>query len=404
MNWLLIFIPIAVVLEHVAPDHALWIFLAAALAIMPLAGWGEAMIRSADPARFNAGRLSEGRTPVQIFPLVLTAWIAIALIALPADAGETLALVQSRGVVRCGVSDGILGFSAKDTSGRWSGLDADFCRAVAAAVLGDAEKATFVSLKSSTRFPALQARTIDLLVRNTSWTLTREATLKVQFPAVLFYDSQGFMVAKKSAVKQAADLKGATVCVEKGTTHEQHLVDYFGARGIGVKPVEVDSAREVAQSFFAGRCLAYTSDVSQLAAARLSAPGGPSAFVILPERISKEPLGPVVLRGDDDWITLVRWVLFTLVTAEECGVTRDNVAAGKQVNDDPRWGRLRDPDDQLAKALGMRGGWAVRAIKAVGNYGEMFERNLGRGSPLNMERGLNRLWTDGGLMYAPPVH
>ena len=159
----------------------------------------------------------------------MIAWIAISLIALPADAGETLALVQSRGVVRCGVSDGILGFSAKDTSGRWSGLDADFCRAVAAAVLGDAEKATFVSLKSSTRFPALQARTIDLLVRNTSWTLTREATLKVQFPAVLFYDGQGFMVAKNSGVKQAADLKGATVCVEKGTTHEQHLVDYFGA-------------------------------------------------------------------------------------------------------------------------------------------------------------------------------
>lgn len=370
---------------------------------MPFAGWGEVMVRSVDPPRFKAVPLSEGRTPVQIFLLVLTALIAISLIALPADAGETLALVQSRGVVRCGVSDGILGFSAKDASGRWNGLDADFCRAVAAALLGDAEKVTFVALRSSTRFPALQARTIDLLVRNTSWTLTREATLKVQFPAVLFYDGQGFMVTKKSAVKRAIDLKGATVCVEKGTTHLQHLVDYFGARAMGVKPVVVDSAREVAQSFFAGRCRAYTSDASQLAAARLGAPGGPSAFVLLPERISKEPLGPVVLRGDDDWVTLVRWVLFTLVAAEEFGVTRDNVDAGTKVNDDPRWRRLRDPDRDLAKALGIRGDWAVRAIKAVGNYGEMFERNLGRGSRLNIERGLNRLWTEGGLMYAPPV-
>jgi len=365
---------------------------------------GQLIIRSAGPTCFNAVPLSEGRTPVQIFPLVLIALIAISLIALPADAGETLALVQSRGIVRCGVSDGILGFSAKDSSGRWSGLDADFCRAVAAVVLGDANKVAFVALKSSTRFPALQARTIDLLLRNTSWTLTREATLKVQFPAVLFYDGQGFMVAKKSAVKRVIDLNDATVCVEKGTTHQQHLVDYFGARGLGVKPIVVDSTREVAQSFFASRCRAYTSDLSQLAAARLSAPGGPSAFVILPERISQEPLGPVVLRGDDDWVTLVRWVLFTLVTAEEYGVTRDNVDAGKEVNHDPRWVRLRDPDGDLAKALGVRRGWAVRAIKAVGNYGEMFERNLGRDSPLKIERGLNRLWTEGGLMYAPPVH
>ena len=216
MNWLLIFIPIAVVLEHVAPGPRCGFSLPRPSRSCPSQPGVEAMVRSAEPPRFKAVRLSEGRTPVQIFPLVLIAWIAISLISLPANAGETLALVQSRGAVRCGVSDGILGFSAKDTSGRWNGLDADFCRAMAAAVLGDAAKATFVSLKSSTRFPALQARTIDLLVRNTSWTLTREATLKVQFPAVLFYDGQGLMVAKNSGVKQAADLKGATVWCREG--------------------------------------------------------------------------------------------------------------------------------------------------------------------------------------------
>jgi len=332
--------------------------------------------------------------------LPASALLAVACGSAQAAAGETLAQVKSRGTLRCGVSEGIAGFSLKDAAGRWTGLDADFCRAVAAAALGDASKVTFVPLRASERFPALQARTIDLLVRNTTWTMVREAAIKVQFAGILFYDGQGFMVPGKSGVKSVAGLKDATVCVEKGTTSAQNLTDYSVARGLGIKPLVIDSAIEVADAFFAGRCGAFTSDASQLAAARLRAPGGAQAYVILPERISKEPLGPAVRNGDDDWLTLVRWVLFALVTAEETGVTRENIRE-----------RLRDPALQqslgagaeLSKALGVEADWAVRAVQSAGNYGEMFERNVGSASPLKLERGLNRLWTEGGLMYAPPV-
>ena len=282
------------------------------------------------------------------------------------------------------------------------GLDADFCRAVAAAVLGDAEKVAFVALRSSTRFPALQARTIDLLVRNTSWTLTREATLKVQFPAVLFYDGQGLMVGQKRR-RSVSALNGATVCVEKGTTHLQPLVitwrpRYGCSTGRGRlrdRPCAPLFCRPLPRLQL-GRVTALVARGFGRRVGRLGAPP-------IAETYFQGTPGPGGTAGDEDWVTLVRWVLFTLVAAEEFGVTRDNVDAGTKVNDDPRWRRLRDPDRDLAKALGIRGDWAVRAIKAVGNYGEMFERNLGRGSRLNIERGLNRLWTEGGLMYAPPV-
>jgi general L-amino acid transport system substrate-binding protein len=314
--------------------------------------------------------------------------------------GETLAQMKSRGTLRCGVSEGIPGFSAKDASGRWSGFDADFCRAVAAAALGDAAKVAFVPLKASARFPALQAGTIDLLVRSTTWTYRREAGLKVRFAGVLLYDGQGFMVSTENAPKGMAGLKGATVCVEKGTTSIQNLVDYSEERGLGMKPLVIDSSAEVADAFFGGRCRAYTADASQLAAARLRAPGGPQALVILPERISKEPLGPVVRGGDDDWLTVVRWVLFALVAAEESGVTRDNVRERMR---GPAAQRALAAGDDTSKALGVGPGWAVRAVQSAGNYGEMFERNLGSASPLKLERGLNRLWTRGGLMYAPPM-
>jgi len=317
-----------------------------------------------------------------------------------AAAGETLAQVKSRGAVRCGVSEGIIGFSARDAAGRWSGLDADFCRAVAAAALGDAEKVMFVPLRASARFPALQSGVIDLLARNTTWTLAREAGLKVQFAGVLFYDGQGFMVPKTGGVKTVAGLNGATVCVVKGTTHVQNLADHFTARGLTVTPLVIDSSVEVVDAFFAGRCRAYTSDASQLASARLRAPGGPQAFLILPERISKEPLGPAVRSGDDNWLTLVRWVLFSLVAAEENGVTRDNVRERLR---DPAVQRVLGAGGELGTALGTDADWAARAVQSVGNYGEMFERNVGRRSALNLERGLNRLWTQGGLMYAPPM-
>ncbi len=328
----------------------------------------------------------------------------LALIAvLPAQAGEVLDGVAARGYLRCGVSEGIPGFSAPDATGRWQGMDADFCRAVAAAVLGDADKVRFVPLKSSTRFPALQANKIDLLVRNTTWTLTREALLKVQFPGVLFYDGQGFLVAKSAGVKTLAGLNGATVCVEKGTTHAQRLADVFAARGLTVKPLVIDSSREVAEAFFAGRCRAYSSDTSQLAAVRAGAPGGAQGFVILPERVSKEPLGPAVRSGDSDWVTLVRWVLYALIAAEESGVTRANVETLAQQSQGAVWRLVSGKDERLARALGVRPDWIVRVIKAVGNYGEMYERNLGRESALQIERGLNRLWTQGGLLYAPPI-
>jgi general L-amino acid transport system substrate-binding protein len=334
--------------------------------------------------------------------LAATLLLLAGLVSL-AGAGEVLEAVKSRGTLHCGVSEGIAGFSQQDASGRWRGLDADFCRAVAAAVLGDPERVKFVPLKASARFPALQGRRIDLLARNTSWTYTREVALRLAFPGVLFYDGQAFMVPAGSGIRKPADLAGATVCVEKGTTHQRNLDAYFAAHGLSVTPLVVDSSREVAAAFFAGRCRAYTSDGSQLAATRQTAPGGAASVEILSERISKEPLAPVVLDSDREWVTLVRWVLYGLILAEEYGATRDNVEAVVAGGRTPLSRLLGDHRTLLAKALGVTPGWAVRAVQAVGNYGEMYERNLGTGSPLRIERGLNRLWSQGGLMYAPPI-
>ncbi|MBI5040594.1 MAG: amino acid ABC transporter substrate-binding protein [Gammaproteobacteria bacterium] len=326
-----------------------------------------------------------------------------------AHAGDILNGIKARGELRCGVSEGIAGFSVQDKNGRWTGLDADFCRAVAVAVLGDAEKVEFVPLKSSKRFPALQAGRIDLLVRNTTWTLAREGSFNVQFPAILYFDGQGFMVPTAAKIAKLADLQGATVCVEKGTTHIDNLVEYSDMHGLSVTPLIIDSADEVVAAFFAGRCQAYTSDAAQLAAMRLRAPkaaGGPDAFKILPERISKEPLAPVVSGGDQQWITLVRWVMFTLVLAEEHGITRDNVATQwpeiKQ-RKIKAWKLAGGNEINYGQLMGATEDWGPRVIAAVGNYGEMYERNVGRDSPLKIERGLNRLWNQGGLMYAPPV-
>jgi general L-amino acid transport system substrate-binding protein len=348
------------------------------------------------------GRRIKGQ--LQYFLLVGSLLLAMFLFSLAptAQAGEVITGIKARGMLRCGVSEGITGFSRRDKTGRWTGLDADFCRAVAAAVLGDARKVSFVPLKSSTRFPALQARRIDLLVRNTTWTFTREVALNVEFPAVLFYDGQGFMVPKAARIAKLTDLKGATVCVEKGTTHVDNLAEYFEAHGLTVKPLVIDSASGVAQAFFAGRCKAYTSDASQLAVTRLHAPGGAQAFRILPERISKEPLAPVVLKGDPEWTTLVRWVQYALILAEEHGLTRDNVGTEIAKRKGKIWKLAGGKEVHFGQVLGIPEDWVVRAVSAVGNYGEMYDRNLGRGSPLKIERGLNRLWNEGGLMYAPP--
>ncbi|MCK7578569.1 MAG: amino acid ABC transporter substrate-binding protein [Chromatiales bacterium] len=318
-------------------------------------------------------------------------------------AGEVLEALKSRGTLRCGVSEGIPGFSERDAAGRWQGFDVDICRAVAAAVFGDGERVEFVPLRASARFPALQARKIDLLLRNTSWTLTREAILKLQFPAILLYDGQGFMVSADSTVQTPADLAGMTVCVEQGTTHARNLRDYFGARGLSVTPLTIDSATGVVEAFTAGRCQAYSADVSQLAAARLRLPGGRQSWRILDERISKEPLAPVVWGGDQEWTTLVRWVLYALILAEESGATQANL---DQVLAQGRTPLSRLSDDErtlLARNLGLSPGWAVRVVKTIGNYGELFERHLGPDSPLGLERGPNRLWTQGGLLYAPSI-
>ncbi len=334
-----------------------------------------------------------------------TAVLVLMLAVLPRiEAGTVLEGMKARGQLRCGVSEGIPGFSERDADGRWRGFDVDFCRAVAAAALGDPEKVEFVPLRASTRFPALQARKIDLLLRNTTWTLTREAVLKVRFPGILFYDGQGFMVPAAANIATLADLAGATICIEKGTTHRRNLEEYFRANGWSVEPLVIDSASEAAQAFFAGRCRAYTSDAAQLAAMRLRAPKDAQDFVILPERISKEPLSPVVWGGDPEWATLIRWVLNVLILAEEYGVTRDNLDAVIAENQNPLMRRSADERDLLARSLGVPPGWGTRVLRAVGNYGEMYERNVGRDSPLKIERGLNRLWTQGGLLYAPPIN
>jgi general L-amino acid transport system substrate-binding protein len=340
------------------------------------------------------------RMPVLIFFVLL----AVLLFCPQAEAGDTLTRIKARGDVRCGVSDGIQGFSFKEPDGQWSGMDADFCRALAATVLGDAGKVDFVSLAAPARFPSLKAGEIDVLARNTTWTLEREATLAVMFAGILYYDGQSFLVSAKNNVQDISRLNGASICVVKGTTHESNLADYFRSRNWSYRPVIVESQAKAAEDLFSGKCEAFTSERPQLTAMRLKAPGGPEEYLILPEQISKEPMGPVVRRGDDEWFTIVRWVLFSLIRAEETGITQSNVRSRLESDMDPRARRLLELDDIISKALTIPPGWVTRVLERVGNYGEMFERNLGSQSPLKLERGLNRLWTQGGLMYSPPFH
>ncbi len=328
--------------------------------------------------------------------------LAVLLSAVQAEAGAVLDRVRSKNILRCGVSEGRIGFSIRDSSGNWSGMDADFCRAVAAAV-GPAVRVDFVPLTASARFVALKMGKIDLLSRNTTWTLGREAFLGVQFAGVLYFDGQAFMVTRKSGIKRASQLKGETVCVEKGTTSELNLADYSNEKALKIKPLVMDSQADAMKAFLAGRCRAFTSDSSVLASERLSAPGGDGEYLLLPERISEEPTGPVVRRGDEEWFRLVKWVLFALIDAEERGVTRENATTLKKTAKDPAVRRLLGAEGGFGKALGSDNDWALRAIVASGNYGEMYERNLGRQSKLNLDRGRNRLGKQGGLMWAPPL-
>src|SRR5215475_14421186 len=297
-------------------------------------------------------------------------------ISIGAQAGDIFARVQSKGAVHCGVSEGLLGFSLKEPSGRWSGLDADFCRAAAAAALGSAEKVVFVPLITSARFLALRTGQIDLLARHTTWTFGREVGLGINFTGILYYDGQGFMVMRKSAIDKIDNLNGATICVEKETTSEENLDNYFRSRGWKYQPVLVKSPVEAMAAFSAARCRAYTSDRGQLASARVTAPAG-GAYLILPGEIAKEPLGPAVVRGDDEWFTLVKWVLFTLVAAEEYGITRDNVQVKRQERTNLMVKNFFATSDYYSKALGVKPSWTAKMVESVGNYGEIFERNLG---------------------------
>ncbi len=328
--------------------------------------------------------------------------IAVAAVAVApaiALAGPTVDSIKQRGNLRCGVNTGLLGFSAPDSAGRWTGLDADFCRAVAVAILGDASKVQFVPTTAQNRFTILQSGEVDMLSRNTTWTSSRDSTMGSLFAGTLFYDGQGFMVSKKLGVKSATELNGATVCVQPGTTTELNLSDYFRSKKMSFKPVVISDLSQVEQAFFAGRCDVYTTDISGLAATRLKAPNKDD-YVILPEAISKEPLGPMIRRGDWEFFAIVRWALFGLVEAEEYGVSSSNVDKMVAESKDPVIMRLVGKTGDVGKGFGLDNDWLVKVIKAVGNYGEMYQRNIG---PIGIARGVNAQWRDGGLMYAPPL-
>ncbi|SEO52222.1 general L-amino acid transport system substrate-binding protein [Rhodospirillales bacterium URHD0017] len=319
-----------------------------------------------------------------------------------AHAGKDLDAVKARGSLICGVSTGVAGFAAADSQGKWTGLDVDTCRAIAAAIFGDADKVKYVPTTAQQRFTALQSGEVDLLVRTTTWTLTRDTALGFDFTGVNYYDGQGFMVNKKLGVKSAKELNGATVCVQPGTTTELNLADYFRANKMTFKPVVIEKVEEVRAAFFAGRCDVFTTDASGLYSTRAANAPNPDDYVILPEIISKEPLGPLVRHGDNQFADIVRWSLFAQIEAEEYGITSKNVDEMLK-SDNPTIKRILGVTPGMGKALGVDEKWVYNIIKQVGNYGEMFERNVGMGSPLKIARGQNALWTQGGLQYAPPI-
>ncbi len=330
---------------------------------------------------------------------VIAAGLALGL-STGAQAG-TLEDVQKRGSVSCGVSTGLAGFSQKDENGGWSGLDVDVCRAVAAAVLGDAAKVQYKPLTAKERFTALQSGEIDILSRNTTWTHTRDTSLGLNFAGVNYYDGQGFMVSKDLGVKSAKELDGAAVCIQAGTTTELNLADYFRANGITYKAITFDTSDQTRAGFESGRCDVLTSDQSQLYALRIGLKD-PSAAMVLPEVISKEPLGPVVRQGDDAWFNVVRWSLMAMVEAEFLGIDSTS-ADNAKASGNPSQKRLMGSEGDSGKKLGIPAEWGYNIVKQVGNYGESFERNVGSGSPLKISRGLNAQWNKGGIMYSSPV-
>ena len=330
---------------------------------------------------------------------IIATGLAIGL-SFSATAG-TLEDVKKRGTLSCGVSTGLAGFSQKDEKGAWSGLDVDVCRAVAAAVLGDADKVQYKPLTAKERFTALQSGEIDMLSRNTTWTHTRDTSLGLNFAGVNYYDGQGFMVSKRLGVKSALELDGASACIQAGTTTELNMADYFRAHGMKYTAVTFDTSDQTRQGFESGRCDVLTSDQSQLYAIRIGLKD-PNSAVVLPEVISKEPLGPVVRQGDDAWFNIVKWSMTALIEAEFLGINSGNAdelkTAGK-----PGQKRLLGTEGDAGEKLGLSADWAFNIVKQVGNYGEAFERNVGQGSPLKIARGLNAQWNQGGILYSPPV-
>ncbi len=332
----------------------------------------------------------------------LTAALLAMAIVMPAWAGPTLDKVKKDGVVTCGVTTGLAGFSMADRQGKYTGIDVDTCRAIAAAVLGSADKVRFVPATAQQRFTLLQSGEIDVLTRNTTWTLTREGDLGFLFAPPNYFDGQGFMVAKKAGVKSAKELDGATVCVQPGTTTELNLADYFRTNKMTFKPLVIEKLDEVENAFFAGRCDAYSTDRSGLASSRAGKAPNPDDYVILPEVISKEPLAPAVRQGDDEWFDIVKWTIFAMIDAEEKGVTSKNLDDMKK-SDDPEIQRMLGVVPGMGKSLHIGEDWGYNIVKQVGNYGEVFDRNVGPASPLKLDRGINALWNKGGLMYAMPI-
>jgi general L-amino acid transport system substrate-binding protein len=314
---------------------------------------------------------------------------------------QTLKTVKDRGTLNCGANGQLAGFGLPDAQGKWTGMDVDVCKAIAAAIFNDVSKIKFVPLSAKDRFTALQSGEVDVLVRNTTWTSSRDSSLGLSFTGVDYYDGQGFMVRKALKVNSALELNGASVCVQQGTTTELNLADYFRAHNMQLKSVTFASSDEAVKAYDAGRCDAFTTDASGLYAERLRLANS-GDHIVLPEIISKEPLGPSVRQGDDQWFTAVKWVLFAMINAEELGITSKNVdEMMKSTN--PEVKRFVGTDGSYGEQLGLTRDWAVRIIKLVGNYGEVFDRNVGAGSALKIDRGLNKLWSKGGLQYAPPI-
>jgi general L-amino acid transport system substrate-binding protein len=337
--------------------------------------------------------MSMSRTLAAASALVLAAGVA------SAQQASTFDAVKARGSLNCGVSTGLAGFSLANSQGAWTGLDVDICRAIAAAMFGDAGKVRYTALSAQQRFTALQSGEVDVLARNTTWTLSRDTSLGLDFAAISFYDGQGFMVPRKLGVKSAKDLNGATVCVQPGTTTELNFADYFRANRMQFTPVVIERLEEVNAAYFAGRCDVYTTDISGLAAIRASQAPSPADHVILPEVISKEPLGPAVRQADPKWTDVVRWSFYAMLEAEEMGISSRNIDSLAS-SQNPAVQRFLGTQGEYGKMLGLDPRWAYNLVKQVGNYAEIYEKHI---IPIGIERGVNRLWKDGGLQYAPPM-